>query len=67
MGAHHYQLLSLVGQWMQDEDWGSRWVGCDISWWNPHKLARDSSCVPVAVVFLVHQTEDLALNHLQLW
>ena len=19
---------------MQDENWGSMWVGCDISWWN---------------------------------
>ena len=67
MGGHHYQPLSLVGQWifrsMQDEFWDSRWVGCDISWWNPCTLVRDSSCVPsVVVLSLVHQTEDLILK-----
>ena len=36
---------------------------CDISWWNPCTLVRDSSCVPLMVVLsLVHQTDDLALN-----
>ena len=48
---------------MQDEDWGSRWVGCDISWWNPSTLVRDSSCVSsVVALSSVHQTEDLALK-----
>ena len=43
---------------MQDEDWGRRWVGCDISWWNPCILVRDSSCVPAVVLSLGHQTEE---------
>ena len=48
---------------MQDEDWGSRWVGCDISWWNPCTLVTDSGCVPsVVVLSLVYQTEDLTLK-----
>ena len=38
-------------------------MGCDISWWNPCTLVRDSSCVPsVVVLSLVHQAEDLALK-----
>ena len=48
---------------IQEEVCGSRWVGCDISWWNPYTLVRDSSCVPsIVVLSLVHQTEDLALK-----
>ena len=48
---------------IQEEVCGSRWVGCDIIWWNPYTLKRDSSCVPLIVVLsLVHQTEDLALK-----
>ena len=48
---------------MREEDWGSRWVGCYISWWNPCTFVRDSSCVPsVVVLSLVHQAEDLALK-----
>ena len=48
---------------MWDEVWGSRWVGCDISWWNSCVVVRDSSCIPsIAVLSLVYQTEDLALK-----
>ena len=48
---------------MQDEVCGSRWVGCDSSWWKPWTVVRDSSCVPFIIVFsLVHQTEDLTLK-----
>ena len=38
-------------------------MDCDISWWNPCTVVRDSGCVPsVVVLSLVHQTEDLALK-----
>ena len=48
---------------MQEEVCGIRWVGFDISRWNPCTLVRDSSCVPsIIVLSLVHQTEDLALK-----
>ena len=44
---------------MQDEICGSRWTGCDISWWNPFTVVRDSSCDPsIVVLSLVHQIED---------
>ena len=67
--GHHYQLLNLIDQWilnqcMQDEICGNRCVDCEISWWNPCILVkRDSSSAPsIAVLSLVHQTEDLALK-----
>ena len=48
---------------MQGEVCGSRWMGCDISWWKPWTVIKDSSCIPsVAVLSLVHQTEDLTLK-----
>ena len=44
---------------MQDEVCGSRSVGCC----NQCTVIRDSSCVlSIAVLSLVHQTEDLALK-----
>ena len=48
---------------MQGEVCGSRWVGCDISWWNSSTLVKNSSYAPsIIVLSLVHQTEDLALK-----
>ena len=37
---------------IQEEECGIRWVGCDMSWWNPCTVVRDSSFVPfVSVIY----------------
>ena len=46
---------------MRYEVWGSRWVDCDVRWWNSCTFVRDSSCIPsIAVLSLVYQTDGLA-------
>ena len=47
----------------QEEEWDNGGVGCDMIWWNPCTVVKDSSFMPLVVVLsLVHQTEDLALK-----
>ena len=59
---HHFQWSVNIKS-MQDKVCGSRWVGCDTSWWNPCTVVRDSSCVAsIVILSLVHQTEDLSLK-----
>ena len=48
-------------------EWGSRCVGCDISWWKLCKDVSASKCVPSVVLSSFHQDEDLVLSHLELW
>ena len=44
---------------MQEDKWCIRWVGCDISWWNPGTVVRNSGFVNSVVIFsLVHQAKD---------
>ena len=51
---------------IQKEDCAIRWMGCEISWWSPCAIVRDSSFVPSIVrLSLVHQTEHLALKSLK--
>ena len=47
----------------QEEEWDNGGVGCNMIWWNPCTVVKDSSFMPsVVVLSLVHQTEDLALK-----
>ena len=40
-----------------------RWVGCDMSWWNPCRMVSDSSFAPlVAFLSLYHQAKNLVLK-----
>ena len=51
----------------QEEEWDNGEVGCDIIWWNPCTVVKDSSFMPLVVVLsLVHQREDLALKSPQI-
>ena len=64
--VYHRLLLSLIDQWKSNQyrlEWGSRFVGSDISWWNLCKDVNASKCVLSAVVLsFFHQDEDLALQ-----
>ena len=63
------QLLIIKFGWsvniklMQNEVCGIGWLGCDISWWDPCSVVRDSICISsIVVLSRVHQIEDLVLK-----
>ena len=48
---------------MQDKEFGNRWVGSDISWWNPYIVVSESmSALSDEVMWSGHHDLDLTLK-----
>ena len=48
---------------IQDDVWGSTWVGSEINYLKPYVVVRESICVPCKVaMYSEHQSGDLALE-----
>ena len=48
---------------MQDDDWGNKWVGSEITCLKPRVVVKESICVPYKVVMSSdHHAGDLALR-----